>query len=134
MNEFQIVSYGIQISTLEEVFLKVGHLEDPQLAQVKPVINKNMLVGETCSALTDTKSQEGLDSEEFSLQHSRLDESVLSGILAIVSRRLNSYRRNKKLLLWEVFLPVLLFVLGVLLSHSLPDPRAESRFQEPSRL
>lgn len=67
------MSYGIQISTLEEVFLKVGHLEDPQLAQVKPVINKNMLVGETCSALTDTKSQEGPDSEEFSLQHSRLD-------------------------------------------------------------
>jgi len=26
------LSYGISISTLEEVFLKVGHLEDPTLA------------------------------------------------------------------------------------------------------
>lgn len=29
LDDLQIQSYGISISTLEEVFLRIGHLEDP---------------------------------------------------------------------------------------------------------
>ena len=33
LNSLKITSYGISISTLEEVFLKVGHLDDPSAAK-----------------------------------------------------------------------------------------------------
>ena len=33
LNSLKITNYGISISTLEEVFLKVGHLDDPSAAK-----------------------------------------------------------------------------------------------------
>ena len=40
-------NYGISITTLEEVFLKIGHLEDPMsILDPETVINKEALVDE----------------------------------------------------------------------------------------
>jgi ATP-binding cassette, subfamily A (ABC1), member 3 len=33
LESLKIISYGISISTLEEVFLKVGHLDDPTVTK-----------------------------------------------------------------------------------------------------
>jgi len=33
LESLKVISYGISISTLEEVFLKVGHLDDPSVAK-----------------------------------------------------------------------------------------------------
>jgi len=34
-----IKSYGISVSTLEEIFLKIGHLEDPLLIWKAPIFS-----------------------------------------------------------------------------------------------
>ena len=40
--KLQIISYGISITTLEEVFLKVGHLEDPLKVDItSPLVLKH---------------------------------------------------------------------------------------------
>lgn len=36
LDKLALLSYGVSITTLEEVFLKVGHLEDPALAFTTP--------------------------------------------------------------------------------------------------
>lgn len=37
LHSLKVTSYGISISTLEEVFLKVGHLDDPSAAKTSEV-------------------------------------------------------------------------------------------------
>jgi hypothetical protein len=61
-------------------------------------------------------TEEVIDKVKFSLKDSKLDETLLTGVLAVITRRLHGYKRKKKAVAWEVFLPALIFIAGVLLS------------------
>ena len=60
LEELDVQSYGISISTLEEVFLKIGHLEEPFVVNT----NEN-------KAPTDTnqESQSNVDTPRHSAEH-----------------------------------------------------------------
>lgn len=103
---------------MEEVFLKVGHLEDPTLDAPKESEK------ETITLTND----EDFEEVKFSLKDSKLDETLLTGILAVITRRLHGYKRNKKAVGWEVLLPACIFVAGLLLSNAFPDWRSPSRY------
>jgi hypothetical protein len=101
----QIRSYGVSITTLEEVFMKVGHLEDPaqvSLAQIEPV------------KVTDLETQ-SMKFDGFNLKDNQkdLDESFLNNLLGIVYQRFSNYRRNKKAIFNEAILPAIIMVVGV---------------------
>ena len=55
--------------------------------------------------------------EPFSLMHSKLDNSFCSNLVAILIKRTNNYKRNKKVIFNEVILPALAMVTGVLIAN-----------------
>ena len=57
------------------------------------------------------------DGKPFSLMHSKLDNSFCSNLGAILIKRANNYKRNKKVMFNEVILPALAIVAGVLIAN-----------------
>ena len=57
------------------------------------------------------------DGKPFSLMHSKLDNSFCSNLAAILIKRSNNYKRNKKVMFNEVILPALAMVSGVLIAN-----------------
>ena len=55
--------------------------------------------------------------EPFSLMHSKLDNSFCSNLVAILIKRANNYKRNKKVMFNEVILPALAIITGVLIAN-----------------
>ena len=53
----------------------------------------------------------------FSLMHSQLDNSFCSNLIAILIKRFNNYKRNKKVIFNEVFLPAIAIVVGVYIAN-----------------
>lgn len=101
MDSLQIESYGISISTLEEVFLKVGHLDDK---------NAGSLIDD----------QPGLEKEKplFNMKDNQneLDTSFWSNFTAILYRKTQNYKRNKRGFFSDTVVPALLLLLGVAIS------------------
>jgi ATP-binding cassette subfamily A (ABC1) protein 3 len=97
-----IRSYGISISTLEEVFLKVGHLEDPS----RPLLGQS-------NELKDL--EKGVDRPTFNLQTNLedLDNSFSNNLFAVLFKRYANYKRNKKAILNEAIIPALVILGGI---------------------
>ena len=57
------------------------------------------------------------DGRPFSLMHSKLDNSFCSNLVAILIKRANNYKRNKKVMFNEVLLPALAMITGVLIAN-----------------
>jgi hypothetical protein len=60
--------------------------------------------------------------------YSNLDTSFMNNLSAVMSRRFNSYKRNKKGFLNDVIVPVILLIVGIGLS------KISYLEQSPSRL
>ena len=61
----------------------------------------------------------------FSLMHSKLDNSFCSNLVAILIKRTNNYKRNKKVIFNEVILPALMMVVGVFIANIKGTVRSE---------
>lgn len=112
MTQLGIESYGIGISTLEEVFLKVGHLDDkdkPLIIDEAPGLEKKLTFN-----MKDHKEL--------------LDTSFISNLQAIMFRKFSNYKRNKKTFFGDTVVPALLLILGIAMSKIQID------FQSPSRM
>lgn len=129
------MSYGISISTLEEVFLKVGHLEDPthlpDAYQTRSQSDGIDLEGLSSSSLSSKE-----DYKSFNLQknHNELDESFFNQLTAILFKRVSNYKRNRKAIFNESVLPALMMIFGVTLTTFYPSWRSPSRIVDVSRL
>jgi len=53
------------------------------------------------------------DYEKFSLAESKLDNSFCNNFTAVMVKKFNSYKRNKKQMFVEIFLPCAFMVIGV---------------------
>lgn len=101
MEELNIASYGISITTLEEVFLKVAE-------------------GTNISSLKFSKEESLSDKiDDFELNKVKLRGNFtifFTHFWALIAKRLNYFKRDKKGLVCEIILPCIIVVVGLCLS------------------
>jgi len=115
-----IQSYGITISTLEEVFLKVGNLDD----KAAPGLVDNTHE----QKIPDLEQQKEVQNFNFKDNASEVDNSFFNNLLAVMYMRFSNYKRNKTALFNDAVIPCILLILGVGLSQ------IEKGFDQPSRI
>jgi hypothetical protein len=109
--KLKVQSYGISISTLEEVFLKMGHLDDP----TKPAEDHSDNLNTSRALLTDDSESQ----KQFNMSDNvkDLDESFTNNISAVLYKRYSNYKRNKKAIFNETVIPAILMIVGILVSR-----------------
>ena len=103
LNELNIASYGISITTLEEVFLKVAEGTDISHSQAR---------------------YSRIEKDEQKLNDFELDIVRIRGnftlffvhFWALVMKRMNYFKRDKKGLICEIILPCIVVVVGLCLT------------------
>lgn len=109
--EFKIESYGISITTLEEVFLKVAENQSHD----KPIplaINQEQKEN-------DNDNNEDAEIDNFDLNSVRItNKAELFGthFLALIRKRMLYFKRDTRSFLCEVFLPFVVVVGGLALT------------------
>ena len=63
-----------------------------------------------------------------------LDESFANNFMAIIFKRVSSYRRNRRAVFNEAILPAIIMVVGISLSRFYMQWRSQSRILSPHRL
>lgn len=101
MEKLKIESYGVSVTTLEQVFLKVANILNEQ----DKVVKKNSFVSK--------------DNEEVHSAKRLKSSWRLSGIqfLALLAKRMHYFKRDKRGILLEVLLPVVMIIVGILLAR-----------------
>jgi len=108
-NEFKMESYGISITTLEEVFLKVAENESHD----KPIplsINKEQ---------KEEDNEDDSEVDNFDLNSVRISnraELFATHFLALIKKRILYFKRDTRSFLCEVFLPFIVVVGGLALT------------------
>ncbi|CDW85159.1 abc transporter family protein [Stylonychia lemnae] len=104
LDSLEIRSYGISVTTLEEVFLKVGHGEDPvELQKAKEVVMKQ--ITQTPDKNDDYSVAENHETGTINVFLIHLD--------AMIRKRIQLYKRNYNGLVVEILIPVLLVLIGL---------------------
>lgn len=101
LDELQIASYGISITTLEEVFLKVAEGNDLNHSRFSRI----------------EKEKDFID--DFDLNSVKIKgkfDIFLTHFWALMKKRLNYFKRDKKGLVCEIILPCLIIVVGLCLT------------------
>ena len=102
LKEFKIASYGISITTLEEVFLRVAEGNDP---------SKNLKF--------DKKKTENDEIDDFNLASVKIKGKTALFFVhfwALFVKRLQYFKRDKKGLFCELLLPCIIIVVGLCLT------------------
>lgn len=128
MEALGIRSYGISISTLEEVFLKVGHLKDPSKKKKKQKEEDEL---PDWRQNGKKKKKKGFNLRD---NHAELDTSFQNNFLAVFIMRINSYKRNKKAFLNEVIIPALIMIVALALTKIPRNYDSVSRILDPDWL
>lgn len=121
LDSLEIRSYGISVTTLEEVFLRVGEGDDNVHFKAKDEIQ--------------AKSKEFNVNDDFSI--AEIEDigacaTFFNHIGALFLKRFYIYRRNIKGFITEVLVPVLLVLVGFALSKVQFFVNAPNRPLEPS--
>ena len=98
-------SYGISVTTLEEVFLRVGHGDDTR--------DNDKVIDQIKRG--KSKSQTDFDGAQFSIAETQEDNGAkvfATHMKALFLKRFYIYKRNYKGLIIEVLIPVLLVLIG----------------------
>lgn len=125
LDKLGIRSYGISITTLEEVFLKVGHGED---IDVDKKMHEDL-------ALKELQAKEHEKNDEFTIAKDAekgVFKTFSNHIAALFLKRFFIYRRNYKGLIVEVLIPVLLVIIGFAFSKVQFFFNASERTLSPS--
>ena len=102
LNSLGLESYSISATTLEEVFLKIARGEESSVA-----------IGNTERNIEDN---EFFLKRSFTLARERLQGSLFfSHFLALLIKRVRSARRDVRLLVFEIVIPILLVIIGLVL-------------------
>ncbi|KAL4476000.1 hypothetical protein ABPG72_007886 [Tetrahymena utriculariae] len=103
----QIRSYGVSITTLEEVFLKVASMNENHIVQQKkePQIFQDQQEQQNIQEVSQEKTQ-----NEFLI--------FLIHLQALIKKRLHYFRRDKKGLCCEIILPIMLVAFGLFVAYS----------------
>lgn len=127
--QWGINSYGVSVTTLEEVFLKVGQESD--VASASPELKKKL---STKMSTSDTKNEE-IDEAPYEaeddptvvqLQDTKQDGSLRDTLLpkrgrpslathfkALLLKRWHNAKRDPKVWLWQILYPTVILLLGV---------------------
>ncbi len=103
MQHLDIRSYGISVTTLEEVFLRVGHGDDT---------SEDLKIKEE---LKNKREEAEKVEDDFSIAENAVSGACnIFGIhmIALFLKRFFIYRRNYKGLVIEILIPVLLVLIG----------------------
>ncbi|KAL4476001.1 hypothetical protein ABPG72_007887 [Tetrahymena utriculariae] len=106
-DQLKIRSYGISITTLEEVFLKVASMNENHVVQSKKVAANQYI---------DIEKQTINNYDERITDPTKL---FFIHFRALIQKRLNYFKRDKKGLCCELILPIILIAFGLLLQKLL---------------
>jgi ATP-binding cassette subfamily A (ABC1) protein 3 len=114
LGKLNVRSYGVQISTLEQVFLQIGHLENPEeiLDMPDPAMQsaQRSIIQPKANFIDNEKV------EVYNLEKSEKDVSFISNLKAVLIKRANIYKRNRRSFLFETLIPSLIILCGVAIS------------------
>jgi hypothetical protein len=148
---------------LEQVFLKIGHLTDPEqilemtvsepcelnetpfeISEETARTSEHILstdpesLSSSRSSLSSDSSRKSIQSfipVDFSLDTSQTDERFFTNLKAVLYKRTNTFKRNRRSFLFETVIPALLVLIGVLMSkYSDKHERSPAQVLEPSML
>ena len=123
LDHLEILSYGISITTLEEVFLKVAEGDD-------------LHRGGAPGSLT-AKNSDREEIDDFQLNKVRITNSFqLFGIQfsALVQKRIQYFKKDIKGIIAEIFIPIIVIIIGLCMLLIRFDSDQEARVLIPSSL
>jgi ATP-binding cassette subfamily A (ABC1) protein 3 len=136
LESLKIKSYGVGVTTLEEVFLKVGTQDESETLDDQQITDDDIKQNEESKDMGPTKGHGSINSvEHISDAHDVDDYSIaehceqnvfwLHFHALCVKRFLVSFRQLKTSFL-EIFIPILLIILGLALANIsfFTDPKA----------
>ena len=125
-------SYGVSVTTMEEVFLKVGELEDEKLMESSDTIGEDKV-----SNMKKNNEKYGIENDisasddDFNMKNSPLHSGVLKlktgsalrnqQFRAMFSKRWHHSKRDWKALIAQVLMPALFALLAMLVANSASD-------------
>ena len=86
------------------------------------------------SQLESSDNEKGLPSSFYSLEHSPTDETFCSNLGAVLLKRVNIYKRNRRSFLFELLIPAVLVLLGVIISKVNQRKGSHAKTLSPSML
>jgi hypothetical protein len=114
MESVGVKSYGIGITTLEEVFLKLGSREDELDPEDKPVLKKGMKLLKY-SELSSSQTMEDQKEDHIEFEKNSCTLFWMS-VKSLVSKRFLISLRNLKSFIIEILIPIILITAGLLLT------------------
>ena len=107
LDNLDIRSYGVGITTLEEVFLKIGHGDDVEEARaVKKEEDEKADAADTAMVTVDKELEEYSNAEDSEL-------SFFDHTMAILRKKILVQIRDKKTLGIDTIFPVVLIIVGL---------------------
>lgn len=103
-DQLGIQTFGISLTTLEEVFLKVATLEEEGKDDLRHTIDKKDRIAQTIA------------DENFELNDIRVKDPVSVFFIhfwALCKKRFIYFKRDKRGLICEIFLPIIIILLGM---------------------
>mmetsp|Transcript_270 Transcript_270/g.475 ORF Transcript_270/g.475 Transcript_270/m.475 type:complete len:855 (-) Transcript_270:2340-4904(-) len=111
LDSLGIRSYGVGITTLEEVFLKIGHGEDVEEERNQRKVNRNQ-----SGPINDASLDEKKEADEFNLQQHSLKNAFFLNFTALLKKKILMQVRDGKTLLIDTIFPIVLIFAGLALS------------------
>ncbi|EWS72165.1 ABC transporter family protein (macronuclear) [Tetrahymena thermophila SB210] len=106
-HQLQIRSYGVSITTLEEVFLKVASMNDNHIVQPHKAQQKNQY--------QDIENQ---DDQKFIERITDPSLLFFTHFWALIKKRIHYFKRDKKGLCCELILPIILIAFGLYTAYA----------------
>lgn len=116
VDEHRIVTYGVSITTLDEVFLLVARGAHHDSAEEKSPVREAAVPSDDANAVKSIRSRMELESEGLFGRH----------IASLFRKRALNFKRDKKAWLCSIILPTL-FVLVGFITFAIPDKTSNYR-------
>ena len=116
MKKLQIETYGISVTTLEEVFIRVSRGDDGGHKRASIDIGKHEKVEKESVGPIDKFDSEILNSDDFNIAEHRIKGIMFfSHFLALIEKRVIYSIRDLKGIVLEICLPIVFVLLGLIL-------------------
>ncbi|KAI8796754.1 ATP-binding cassette sub-family A member 1, partial [Biomphalaria glabrata] len=123
VNQLNIDSYGLSDTSLEEIFLKLTKSADQDLSNISQA-TKTKVPNQQSSRVDfdDGQSRTGSLDPLFDMNYRRTGMKLkLVHIEALILKRLHHYRRNWRMLVSSIFLPMSFVLLSLIFNSFRPD-------------